>query len=909
MGKKAAAPKPVGDERRVSDLIHQIAFMVDLLVLFFFGLYLAVRPLIPQAEAAGLGVDALTKVFICTAFLLWLLKSNLQGGLRGVWSGAAWALLAFLAWALLAAGSWADYRYQALLRVADWGCDGLAFWLALQYARSAAGARFLLRILVATAVVVACYGLYQYLHGFDVMRNSAEALKWQQQLPEDMREGAKLRLSSNRVFSTFVLANHFAIYLALLLPTLIVGLFRARIAASRGAQALLLVLFGIGIGLSGSKGTMLALAVALVAGAFAYRKLLLRHPRIGVAIGTCAALLIGGYILILNKVGPFGTVRDRLGDALPTPSVLYDTIKVRLGYWQAALGALEAEPGAWLTGYGPDQYRGLHPTYRPSAGGQTRYTHNDYLQLLVELGLPGLLAYLAFQLLVGWRLVTARRGEEDDEDEEAEAERERGVDPVTLEVLTFSPLIIAAVGVCAFVFIGAMNISFILPEPEGGRQWARIFGVLGLTLWLAAAYAIQPDVGKPGLWGLGIGLLAFALHQLVDFDLYVCQLSSIAFAVAGLALGLAARRVGQRRLSADFPLWGQLACGLALLGPFYVLTNVWLPRTVRYEAKRAEAQSAVDSKVPGQAINAMQEALEAVPWDVRTLVELSNIESAHGQSIFRARSYKAFLRNTQRWSEATLRNPNGLLEHALRLDPTASGIHRDLARWHEAMSELLRRERSILPATHARYRALSRQILASRGRALWHYREALRLNPHHPGYHMRLSALLDHEDLAGHALLVARVSWPWPQAPRPVYAVKPEPEAWTEVVKAVKGRRERVSEGPGKALADATQDLPGADLIAGGRTVESATVMVRVPVAQLEAARAELEARVGRLSLPAGARPAVVVVGDSREADALARRALELHAERDSRDSLRLSFKALKHIHEQLGLEPPEPPQ
>ena len=79
----------------------------------------------------------------------------------------------------------------------------------------------------------------------------------------------------------------------------------------------------------------------------------------------------------------------------------------RAAVWRDSLAAL---PDFWLTGSGLSSFSYVYPIYR-SFGGRRFYSwaHNDYLQLGIELGFPGILLALA---LIAWMVRRAHRARE-----------------------------------------------------------------------------------------------------------------------------------------------------------------------------------------------------------------------------------------------------------------------------------------------------------------------------------------------------------------------------------------------------------------------------------------------------------------------------------------------------------------
>jgi O-antigen ligase len=168
--------------------------------------------------------------------------------------------------------------------------------------------------------------------------------------------------------------------------------------------------------LSWSRGAWLGfLAGAAVLALFSTRRLMLGFMLMGAAL-----VLLGGGLLAGVSVGfgPALAVADRLGGfreeftlgdvrGVDINDANYSVLE-RLAHWQAAAGM--ARDDLW-TGVGFGNYGAAYVDYDlinfPDALG---HAHNYYLNLLAEVGLPGLLAYgLFWLLLIGQSIWLAQR--------------------------------------------------------------------------------------------------------------------------------------------------------------------------------------------------------------------------------------------------------------------------------------------------------------------------------------------------------------------------------------------------------------------------------------------------------------------------------------------------------------------
>jgi putative inorganic carbon (HCO3(-)) transporter len=153
---------------------------------------------------------------------------------------------------------------------------------------------------------------------------------------------------------------------------------------------LLLTLTGGTLLLTQSRGA-LASAVAGV-GLLAW----LRWPRLRPVIATMAVFAVALVSIALTLEISQGKQSITPGDFSVSAA---DNFAVRIDTWQSALRAISAHP---LEGVGLDAFRHLLPTAYPVASIPDTYdighAHNQFLQAALDLGLPGLLAYLTIWL-------------------------------------------------------------------------------------------------------------------------------------------------------------------------------------------------------------------------------------------------------------------------------------------------------------------------------------------------------------------------------------------------------------------------------------------------------------------------------------------------------------------------------
>jgi O-antigen ligase len=252
-----------------------------------------------------------------------------------------------------------------LLTAAAWGA--VLSWTAVE-------ARDVATALVASATVVAAWAVVQWL-GIDPL----EAAGWRVIAPGSPRM---------RVYASLGNPNFVGAFLAATLP---VSMTLARLRPSRGpivAAALQLA----GIAATGSRGawlgTLVGVSVVMVQ----------RGCRKGrLTAAAVSVVMLVGLGIWLGPARPLGeTLRGRIYIWSVTAPHLLDHPISGLGPGGFALRYPEWQAERLTRGVDDDVRRYLTPT---------RHAHNDYLEALVERGIPGLVSWLALVAAVighGW---------------------------------------------------------------------------------------------------------------------------------------------------------------------------------------------------------------------------------------------------------------------------------------------------------------------------------------------------------------------------------------------------------------------------------------------------------------------------------------------------------------------------
>lgn len=306
----------------------------------------------------------LSSIFLSAGAALWLAKILLlrQVDFRKTPFDRVIALLVIISAASIAMSPDRDFSYYNYYHLM--GRYVLIYYLVVNHIHSTEQLKRLVRTLLASAALVTFYGFYQYIFGIDI-----SSFEWVdgQQFPD-------LKV---RVFSTLENPNLLAGFLVIIM-SLAAGLgFYEQRGKTRLILFSLVFILGACLALTYCRGAWLSIvAVVAVCGIMHSRKLF--------------------WILLIIPLIAFG-FHDAIGERMASILNPTDTsAALRLALWESTWAMIVDNP---LTGIGWGAYWLVYPQYDffiNDAGIRIYHAHNTYLHVAAEIGIPGLLAFLAF---------------------------------------------------------------------------------------------------------------------------------------------------------------------------------------------------------------------------------------------------------------------------------------------------------------------------------------------------------------------------------------------------------------------------------------------------------------------------------------------------------------------------------
>lgn len=333
---------------------------------------------------------------------IWVAEA-VRPGSRPQWrNGLHWPVLALLGWTAITTATSVSPRMSILGAMGS--NDGLVaaaafavIFFAVAQGVSVDHVRSVLSVLYFGAGgLVVLYGLIQ-LHD---RLFSGPSWDWL----HIVGRGSSRFFAEGGIFATFGNPNHFAGFLAVLVP---VGFVLLVVHRTRWVRVLTLaILAGLLVELlqTASRGALLATLVALgVAGALTWPDMR-RRPSVPLAVlGVVVASVVLGSLLLAG-VPRFSA---KLSSALKPGA----TLSVRIDIWKTGVAMANGRP---LVGHGPDTWTDRVSRYRDaelaerygSTGVLSNGAHNIFVSQLAATGYPGLILLLT---LLGFATIRAVR--------------------------------------------------------------------------------------------------------------------------------------------------------------------------------------------------------------------------------------------------------------------------------------------------------------------------------------------------------------------------------------------------------------------------------------------------------------------------------------------------------------------
>lgn len=243
-------------------------------------------------------------------------------------------------------------------------------------------------------------------------------------------------------------ANQYAAFIILFLPAMIAALVMAR-GVWRIFWVGAVLVSGVALIMTVSRGAFVGLLVAAISGAWLYRHRLSAGKLMAWLV---AAVIVVGLSLGLSESEYTALVEERL--FTQTGAIdLSDASSGRVDIWTAALARMIENPLTFITGFGWDVYWTMPFRYSP---------HNHYLSLWFNLGLPGLLSGIGVLASAVW---LGKRASENADPE------------LRSRLIAF---VIGVIGVCTAIFFVDLH-----------RPWYYFWAYAGVAMRLAVNVASE----------------------------------------------------------------------------------------------------------------------------------------------------------------------------------------------------------------------------------------------------------------------------------------------------------------------------------------------------------------------------------------------------------------------------------
>jgi O-antigen ligase len=609
------------------------------------------------SEDAETGSGLIWVFGLLAASSVWVASMLFAGSTRLRWSWADAAVLALMVLVGMSASHAADRR-PAITMAWEWGGLGLLYFLARNLPRTRAESATMAGAVVATAVAVSAYGLYQVPVEFPQFRRLYLArpdfvtLRMGFTPGTPAAEALKQRLLySNEAFSTFALANSLAGFLvgpmALAFAVALENLRRE----GRGSRLVALAMAGVPgltilacLILTNSRSAWVGLGLALLVLAWRAR---------GSVPPKVLAVSVGGLAAILGALVVGGVATKQLDLLVITESP--KSLRYRWEYWVGAWGVITDAPSPYDStglaampigpggeevarstrtfwfGLGPANFAMPYLRHKlPQASEEVLDPHNMVLEVWETAGVFAMLALLT-ALAIGLREMLGPprpHGTGDPTEPEPKPDRpwnpsrDPGAPPARSGWLLWS----AGLGWLGVWAMGKLNP---MSQPDLLARWI-LLGA-GWVLAVVMGSAIWRRRPIPG-GGIGVAVLALAVNLLAAGGIGIPSVAMSLWCLLALGLNLRDDRpCGRLRNVGGLGPAILLACTwAALAGTFFgAVVPAW-----KSEAALEQGNALMALRPPAfeAARAAYTRAIEADHYSVKPWVALAELEFRFWQS-------------------------------------------------------------------------------------------------------------------------------------------------------------------------------------------------------------------------------------------------------------------------------------
>lgn len=752
---EATAPEPTPLPQGVTGPEHLRRALLGLITAL-----LVARPLVsgedpgllaPQTGTSGLVLTLLWFLALLgwAVWRVWSKQGELHGGI--VETGL---LLAALAVAFSTAV--AKYRHPAVLIAWEWLALFVALFLIRQLATSESDRRHLLAALIASAVSLSAYAIYQYAVELPKLQQHLQPTTpevrytprhvvafWGNAIPgplpviplihrvvveqadaatlerQDFQRQLSRRIEENlHAFATFAHPNTFAGYLVLFLPAMLVAIYLCYRRQHTGLQAILagtvVVIVLLALFLTHSRGAILGLglavgAIALLAGVRRWIPLKNGLLLAAVAGVFVAILLMGALDPLLGKSG--GTARNRLD------------------YWSSTWTMIQANP---LGGVGAGNFGNEYPRYmNPGAYETIQDPHNFALEMWAATGIVALLGILLAlggffrHLLFTFRAEEPRIVNKNDEEP---------IEGPRWEFYLWGSVGLLLAYVLQRTGLSPLDLVRSLMETEDDLFMDNFLSVVRAVIWFAV-FALFAGIRWPGRlmsMALTVGVAALLINLCVSGGINAPSLALPLWAAVGLALAGLDLKPWKLNASSWFLLVAPLPVAMGLfiayvVYPFDPVTRGmgWAresalaahklreDQTSRFPSIRDGRQYLAD-KVAFPLREAVKEDADNARWYVQMCNWYSEVFMVYGKDRERGRPF--VIGAEQAAQEAQKLDPNGAEPHKtmyqlqlrfaqMETNPTMK------RRWYDNAADAMRRLIQRDPTDPWNYFGLARTLL------------------------------------------------------------------------------------------------------------------------------------------------------------------------------------------------------